>query len=157
MTSPLLPWVALICLAACGTPTPAGVDAGNGCNALVNGAPSVSKVSNAGPPPTMTGGTLMDGTWFLTSMDRYNNSTGSSTHRETWVFSGSNVQIATFKSTDGIQKNYSATYSTSGNQVTLSVTCPMTATLVSAFTASATTLQVINSDDANEMHTFTRQ
>ncbi len=127
------------------------------CNTLVNNAPMVSKNVNAGAAPTMTGGTLMDGTWFLTRMDRYNNSTGSSTHRETWVFSGSQAQIVTDKSTDATQKHFSATYAISGSTLTLSVTCPMQLTLMSAFTATATTLQVINSGDSNELHTFTRQ
>jgi hypothetical protein len=169
MTSTRLSLLALLCTCAligCGSSTSGGAGGGSGgvgggaggaCNSLANNAPTVSKMTNAGPPPAMTGGTLMDGTWFLTGMDRYNGSTGSSSHKETWVFTGNKVEIVTFKSTDSVEKHYSATYTISGTTVVLTVNCPMSLTLNNPFTATATKLQVINSDDAEEMHTFTRQ
>lgn len=127
------------------------------CNAVVNGASMVSKTTNAGPTPTMTGGTIVDGTYFLTHMDRYNGSTGSSVHQETWGFSGGNVQIVTLKDTDGTTLHYSGTYATADTTMTLNVTCPGVQSLSGAYTATATQLVLVNADDANETHTFTKQ
>ena len=51
----------------------------------------------------------------------------------------------------------SGTYSITGPNITLSVTCPMVVTVVSPFTATPTQAQLVNSDDPNEVHTYTLQ
>lgn len=138
------------------TPDTGPADAG-ACTALVNAGPQVSKTSHPEAPPAMTGGTIVDGTYFLTAMDKYNGKMGSNTHQETWRFSGGKVEVASAQSDKPAALKASGTYTVSGNQVTLTITCPMTATFVSPYTATATELRTINSDDPNEMHTFTRQ
>ena len=69
----------------------AGGAAGGGgapgaCNNLVNSAQVIDKNHHAEAPPVMTGGTIADGTYFLTAMDKYNGETGTSTHQEVWVY-----------------------------------------------------------------------
>jgi hypothetical protein len=132
---------------------------GMACNQLVNGAPVVSKATHAGPAPTMTGGTVVDGTYFLTAIDKYNDETGSGMHQETWVFAGNTFQSVTSDTVDGkVNFRASGTYTTAGNKVTLSITCPGVASLSTVFTATATQIQTVDlSDTDQEMHTFTKQ
>ncbi len=128
---------------------------GNGgaqaCNSLTNSAPVVNKDHDAGAPPTMTGGTVVEGTYYLTKMVQYNGENGNTAHQETFVFSGGTFQAAT------LGGRFSGTYSTSGTNLTLHVTCPAAQTVVMPYTATATQIVSINSDDANEAHTLTLQ
>jgi hypothetical protein len=138
-----------------GGPSDAG---GSGvCNTLVNAAPVVSKTTNAGPTPAATGGTIADGTYFLTRMDKWNGITGANTHKETWVFSSGTIQVVTDNESDGGTKHASGTYATSGSTLTFTVTCPGAQTVSMPFTATATELTTINADDPNESHTYTKQ
>jgi hypothetical protein len=104
----------------------------------------------------MTGGTIVDGTYFLTAMDKYNGETGTSQHQETWVFSGNTAQVVQLDGT-----RLSLTYvMSSTNVLTYTVTCPAAqagTTAMSPYTATPTQLVTVNSDDANELHTFTKQ
>ena len=125
------------------------------CNNLVNTAQVIDKNHHAEAPPVMTGGTVVDGTYYLTAMDKYNGETGTSTHQEVWVFSGNTAQVV---QQDG--SHISLTYVAANNTLTYTITCPASAAGmmgVSAYTATATQLVIVNSDDANELHTFTKQ
>ena len=90
-------------------------------------------------------------------MDKYNGKTGTNTHQETWRFNGGKVEVSSVQSDKPAGLKASGTYTVSGNQITLTITCPLTATIVKPYTATPTELRTINSDDPNEMHTFTRQ
>jgi hypothetical protein len=132
-----------------------GGGAPGACNNLVNGAQVIDKNHHAEAPPVMTGGTIVDGTYFLTAMDKYNGETGTSTHQETWVFAGNTVQVV---QQDGT--HFSLTYTAANNILTYTITCPASQagmTGMSPYTATATQLVTVNSDDANELHTFTKQ
>jgi hypothetical protein len=125
------------------------------CNNLVNGAQVIDKNHHAEAPPVMTGGTIVDGTYFLTAMDKYNGETGTSTHQEVWVYSGNTIQVV---QQDGT--HFSLSYVVANNTLTYTITCPAAQagmTGVSAYTATATQIVTVNSDDANELHTFTKQ
>ena len=154
--------VALVLAQGCGVIPGKGTDGGPGdggpgaCNDLVNGAAVTSKTSHAAATPAMTGGTIADGTYFLTAMDDYNGETGSTTHQETWRFTNGTVDVITAEN-GAAATRYSGTFSTSGNMVTFSFTCPMTGSVTSPLTATSNELQTVNSNDANEVHTFTRQ
>jgi hypothetical protein len=61
-------------------PEDAATCAGAACNGLVIGdAPIIEEVLVAGSPPAFTGGTLVDGTYYLTSLVIYGADAGSST------------------------------------------------------------------------------
>ncbi|HEX3904722.1 MAG TPA: hypothetical protein VH853_17945 [Polyangia bacterium] len=125
------------------------------CNNLVNSAPLVDKNHHAEAPPVMTGGTIADGTYFLTAMDKYNGETGTSSHQEVWVYSGNTIQVV---QEDGT--HFSLSYVAANNALTYTITCPAAQAGmmgVSPYTASATQIVSVNSDDANELHTFTKQ
>jgi hypothetical protein len=138
----------------------AGGAAGGGgapvaCNNLVNGAQVIDKNHHAEAPPVMTGGTIVDGTYFLTAMDKYNGETGTSTHQEVWVYSGNTIQVVEQNGT-----HLSLTYTAANNALTYTITCPAAQAGMmgtSAYTATATQIVTVNSDDANELHTFTKQ
>jgi hypothetical protein len=138
----------------------AGGAAGGGgapvaCNNLVNSASVIDKNHHAEAPPVMTGGTIADGTYYLTAMDKYNGETGTSTHQEVWVYSGNTIQVV---QQDGT--HFSLSYVAANNTLTYTITCPAAQagmTGVSAYTATATQIVSVNSDDANELHTFTKQ
>lgn len=135
------------------------LDGGNNagaCNTLSNDAPTLQKDHHAEPTPTMTGGTIVEGKYFLTAMDKYNGATGTSAHQETWVFSGGNVQVVTKHEEKG-DVRFSGTYSTSGNTLTAAFTCPAANAISFKYTATATQIAMVNPDDANEVHTFTKQ
>jgi hypothetical protein len=62
-------------LLGCGGGADGGVDggaAGVNCDAMANVGGVISVASEAGPPPAMTGGTVTDGTYVLTSEVFYN-------------------------------------------------------------------------------------
>lgn len=137
-------------------PVPDAGDAG-GCTAIANTAPVVSKTSHPEPTPAMTGGTITDGRYHLTAMDKYNGKMGTNTHQETWVLTGGKVEVVSTQSDKPGVVRASGTYATAGNVVTLTFTCPASVTLRNEFTATATELRTLNSDDPNEIHTLTRQ
>ena len=138
----------------------AGGAAGGGgapgaCNNLVNSAQVIDKNHHAEAPPVMTGGTIADGTYFLTAMDKYNGETGTSTHQEVWVYSGNTIQVV---QQDGT--HFTLSYVAANNVLTYTITCPAAqagVTGMSPYTATATQIVSVNSDDANELHTFTKQ
>ncbi len=122
------------------------------CNNLVNGASVVNKDHDPAAPPAMTGGTIVSGTYHLTKMVQYNGENGNTPHQETWVLSNGAFQAI---NKDGAR--YSGTYSTSGTNLIVSVTCPATQTVTMPYTATATQIVTINQDDPNEAHTMTLQ
>jgi hypothetical protein len=147
-----------------GTTSDATSDSAAACNALdVQGA-AITKTTNAGAPPAMTGGTIVAGTYLLTAMDKYNGTQGSNTHRETWVFTAGHVELAIQDSEKGnVVQRYSASYATTGtNGIVLTFTCPAAVAgmaKTSQFTATATAIKYMgepNSTD-QEIHTLTLQ
>lgn len=126
------------------------------CNTLVNDGAVISKTGHAEAPPAMTGGTIADGTYVLTALDQYNGHHGDTTHKEKWAFSGSSVLAVSAEG--GGDVRYAGTYSTAGNVLTLSITCPGPATISALYTATASTLvtEVPDKDD-HQVSTYTMQ
>ena len=104
----------------------------------------------------MTGGAIADGTYVLTKMVQYNGEDGNTPHKETFVFSGGQGQNVQADNGTGPDVAIFFTYTTSGNQLTLTLTCGMSATVTLAYTATATDITMVNPDDPNELHTVTK-
>jgi hypothetical protein len=85
-------------------------------------------------------------------MDKFNGATGNSAHKETYVIAGNSIQWVMLDGT-----TYAGTFTTSGNTLTVMLTCPVTMSIPMPYTATATQIQTINYDDPNEMHTITKQ
>lgn len=158
---PSIPLVLVLALAACGgTGSSPGSDGGSqnlsDCNSLSSpNMTAIHKNHHAGPPPAMTGGTIADGTYFLTAMDQWNGENGDTPHVETWFYQGNQVGVVSIESSATLRA--SGTFTTSGNMITSTLDCGVSMTATSAYTASGNTLTIVNANDPNETHTFTKQ
>jgi hypothetical protein len=113
---------------------PADAGDGGACNALVNSAPVVVSTIAGGGLPTMTGGALVSGTYYLTgdfvypAVDGGSDSPGLGSTQETVVLSGTmaSVAIASSGSTDGgvgVTNYLTETLAPSGASLSISVDC----------------------------------
>ena len=129
------------------------------CNTLTNDAPVVSKTTHAGAAPAMTGGTIADGTYILTAIDKYNGSVGTNTLQEKWVFSGNTLQIVGSDSSSGVGETHaSATYAVTGNSITITASCPGPTSWTTLYTATPTEFQTEDtSSNDDEVHTYALQ
>ena len=143
-----------------GVNCPTGPDGGAPCNTLTNSAPSVARQRVDQNLPSFTGGTVVAGTYFSTALTIYTGpggATGPDGHYEqtTVVISGNSIQVVSTKG-DGCMERFNATYSTSGNQMTLTFTCGGEApSQTLQYTATATTLSL--NVESNRVLTLTRQ
>jgi hypothetical protein len=149
-------------LAGCGGSANGNPDAGNppsdgACNTVSNAAPLVTHVARSGAVPAMTGGTIENGTYFLTAMELYNGRTTSNDHQETWVVANGVLQAASKSGTSPLV-NSTGTLVTSGNQLTINVSCPGTASVTgNSYTATPTQFRVIFFDGPDDVRTYTKQ
>jgi hypothetical protein len=114
---------------ACGT-DPASEN-GAGCNTIATGGPCVTELVVTGPSPAPAGGTIVAGTYNLTSVSLYNAPDGSapvtSMGRRTLVVSG---VLATSFTLDQVETSGArtdrahGTVTVSGTSVTFTPTCP---------------------------------
>lgn len=163
---------AAVLFAACGVVPSSSPDAGSAapdagttpdagstgaCNDVALGGQVIPKTTNAGPTPAMTGGTLVDGTYHLTRMDKYSGGVGSNTHQETWVYANGTVEVASTASDKPGIFRASGTFSTASGELVIDFTCPQVGTRAVAYTATPTQLVTRNQGDPNETHTFTRE
>jgi hypothetical protein len=117
--------------------------AGGECNALVNGAPQVTANQVASVAPPATGGTLVDGTYFLTSVTIYTGfggatgPTGSAESVTLQLASGIAQSVA---GSSGSVSHETATLTpTSPTTLTASTTCPAPKTPTTlSYSATAT-------------------
>jgi hypothetical protein len=130
------------------------------CATTVNGACGITTASAAGALPAFTGGTISDGTYFLTSATSYgNNGSAGQTQRITMSFTGGAFTLVQ-DSDVGCNSAPSAagTASTSGTQLTLSITCPAADSEVASYTATSTTFSYsFGTGSSGTVFAFTRQ
>ena len=141
----------------------AASDAAPSCNALANAAPIVSVEQGASDPPAPQGGTVVDGTYWLTAAVVYTGPSGptgmTGTAQTTLLVQGGTVQMAT----SGTPATRTVTFTTSGTDLDSVDTCPDTDSRSSGYTATASTLVVeldAGTDDAGArtlVETFTKQ
>jgi hypothetical protein len=119
------------------------------CNALVNSAPGVHVVSVPANLPTPTGGTIVDGTYYLTENNIYTGPGGSSGAssgliRNTYVFQSGLLNAVTWHdgiAGDGDRSTWSV--HVSGSQLVSAPTCGASGGGSSAFTSSGNTIRLI--------------
>jgi hypothetical protein len=107
----------------------AGVDAAEDaygtCNSLTNAATDVPVTADGTAIPTGTGGTIADGTYFLTEVRAYSGSpVPNITFRQTAVISGGGTH-AELVADDGDKPEYheSDTLAPNGSEITMTTTC----------------------------------
>lgn len=134
-----------------------GTDAGTCGTAALQGA-GVPEVMGVGSLPTPAGGGIADGTYVLTKWEIYGGgSIDAFLRKETIVFSAGTFAALSQRDTNPEKRN-SGTTMLSGTTVSLNVKCPITATVSSGYTATATELKIIENDaSTQEVHTYTKQ
>lgn len=153
----------LVLATACGGDDTATVDAGASgdgnsqitCDPFTNAGTFVTPTSMPDAPPAMTGGTLADGTYVLTAWDQYNSTTNSNMHKETFVFEGGTLKHAEAGGTTDIIR--AGTFTTSDNELSMYLSCPIAAYVTVEYTATATSFAFVAPDDDNRVQTYTKQ
>jgi hypothetical protein len=138
-------------------------DAGPPCNTIANAAPVVSVTQVAADPPGPQGGTIVDGTYWGTSVTIYtgpNGPTGATgTSQMTALVQGSTVQLVT----SGQPARRTIALTTADAGFTSVDTCPASQTSQGGYTATPTTLTFFlpgGTDDAGArtvVDTLTKQ
>jgi hypothetical protein len=123
----------------CGTP-------GGSCNKLVQLGGPVTPTCSEATPPALTGGTIVDGTYVMTSATVYTSGTTTCSGLTFPPGGPSTIAMAgpCMQSIDsmGGAKNFAR--STSGNMLTLMEICPGVTTNTVQYTATATTLSELS-------------
>ena len=114
------------------------------CSALVNDPTGAVETVGTGTPPVMTGGKITDGTYVLTSRVDYSGFPCNCTTHIKLKINGSAIQAIT-RIDSMADTNRAGAVSVSGNVMTWNFNCPSTATVAQQFTATATTLQTLDS------------
>ncbi|NUP99271.1 MAG: pilus assembly protein [Armatimonadetes bacterium] len=122
-----------------------GTGGSSACNALVNDGADIPEVAQTGTPPTMTGGSVTDGTYVLTSRKDWQGSCGCTTRQKITV-SGGKIQLVT-RTDSKPDQHMSATATFASNKLSLAVDCPTAAKQEHTYTATATELQIFSASD----------
>ena len=122
-----------------------GTGGSSACNALVNDGADIPESAQTGTPPTMTGGSVTDGTYVLTSRKDWQGSCGCTTRQKILV-SGGKIQLVT-RTDSKPDQHMSATATFASNKLSLAVDCPTAAKQEHTYTATATELQIFSASD----------
>jgi hypothetical protein len=126
------------------------------CNSIANIGTDVPFTADPGAPPTMTGGTIADGTWVRTADIQYNSSTApSGTRRDTVQVSGTTFQIV-LRQDASADMHVTATAALSNNDFALTWTCGNTGGVSRKYTATSTTLSLLDESNSR-LEVFTKQ
>jgi len=112
-----------------------------------------------GSYPAAQGGTIADGTYVLTQFEIYPpGSVDAYKRTQTIVLSGNKMEAVTKRDNEPEERS-SGTWTAAGTELTISVTCPQSATVKLGYSASSTELKFFESDTTttNEVHTFTKK
>jgi hypothetical protein len=104
-------------------------DAGGACNAVANDASDVAEEDVVAATPTATGGTITDGTYYLTKWQFYSTSPVAADGgtllktRRVWQVSGSRTDVVRRDYPDTTDHHFSFTFTTSGTTHTPTLVC----------------------------------
>jgi hypothetical protein len=110
--------------------TDTGTDAMQGCNNLGNSAPNVMQQYAAGDPPVPAGGTIADGTYFVSGSNVYVGDAGldgptGATLKQTEKVSGNTFQLVSFEGMVIGSVTQTGTYAVNADaSVAVTTTCP---------------------------------
>lgn len=142
-----------------GTPTDSAVPTTGACNSIAIAAPSVSAtkgVAAAGTlMPTPEGGTLVDGTYFLTAHESFGVDPKPMTYKTVLVFAGGKLELAQIRNNGAEERANFAVTVTKTSFSALS-TCPSTGQSLAYDSYTATPTQIRLFDDERVV-TLTRQ
>lgn len=136
---------------------PDRVDSGGACNTMVPGGPVVTPMIVSGPPPEMTGGTIVPGIYDLTRRVIYNGGMDAGMAGPPQITV--DVSGTIWQEALGMWPVRNATVSVTtgpGSAMSVTIICPVTlATTVRAYTATSTELQILLAPST--VDTYTRR
>jgi hypothetical protein len=131
---------------AAGAGGTSGAGGAAACNALVDDAPGIPEQQVSGTPPAMTGGTIPDGTYVMSERLDYAGTCNCITHNKL-VISGNAITSITRTEPDPARR-LSGTVSTTGNMISINITCPAVMSLQAQYTVlsggGVTALRILN-------------
>jgi hypothetical protein len=134
---------------------PPGTCSGS-CNTFADIGQTITRTVDSGPPPVMTGGNIVDGTYVATDIVQYNGDNTMFSLSETSIISG-NLD-AWVSSTNGqAPVRYTTTFTTSNNQMAFTFCCPATGNLTITYTTDGMTISNVDPANPNRVITYTRQ
>lgn len=139
-----------------------GADAGppgtcvSPCNTFDNISPTITRTVDQGSPPTMTGGTLADGTYVVSSIVQYNGDTTPYSLSETSVIGG-NIDTWVASTNGQAAARYTTTFTTTNNQLAFTFCCPTPGNLTILYTTDGMTITHVDPANPNRIITYTRQ
>jgi hypothetical protein len=128
------------------------------CNGLTDIGAVVIPVCATGPEPDGTGGTIVDGTYVLTSLTLYDcTRVATFPQSQTLTVSGACMQGAAH--VGGAPITTSQSFVVSGNQLTGSIDCPagQSGAQTATFTATPTTLTLFHPAPAGQVEVYSRK
>ena len=156
---------------AAGSTTGASGTSSGTCNTLAQVGAAITPTTPSTAAPVPAGGTLSDGTYAATAVTFYGADAyciaqlsaavqaGLGTIAQTYVLSGSNVQVVTEE--NGQEGRTSSTFTVSANVLTVDTTCSTgnTGTSILPFTAMGTTVLLFTTDPdcGTEVETLTKR
>ncbi len=149
--------VGVCALAACGGGgEEAPSDSSGACTSVVNGGALVPETAGTGSRPVAAGGTIEDGTYFLTKSEVYApGTTDAAMRKRVWMFAGNRFE-AVNNDSNSAERKLGGTKAANGTMLTLTVTCPMDLTATIEFTATGTTFTE-HASGGQDLFVFTKQ
>lgn len=125
------------------------------CGGVLNTAQIASLKADPSPPPMLTGGTVVDGTYLLTSVTQYGRATpAGGAHRQTILLRGTSLQSV--DEVNGSATQFSAQWTTQGGAYSMTITCPSSDGMANVsrgtFAATSTTLELIGGQVTEVLH-----
>jgi hypothetical protein len=129
---------------------------GGTCNTFPNISPTVTRTVVQGPPPTMTGGQIVDGTYVVSGVVHYSGDLTPFTIAETSVIAG-NVDAWVSSINSAPTTRFTTTFTVTNNQMVMEFCCPTSLDLTITYTTDGVTLSHIDPANPNRVITYTRQ
>jgi hypothetical protein len=132
-------------------------DSGAPCNAVEQLGAQVAASCTDGGAPEVTGGTIADGTYVLTSATYYGTCVTSVLAETVVVTGGSTIDSVVTFSNGTVERN-NLTYSVAGTDLQQMHMCPLSDSTTTPFSATPSTLSVsLTVDNATRVSVYTRQ
>lgn len=126
-------------------------DGASGCTTIVNAAPESTSATVKGDAPTATGGTIADGTYFLTEFTVYDPagtaSAPSPSGLKVTLFIKGDLMLSVQELPDATVSTFSETFVVSGTALNRTLTCPKAAPdLKAVYSVSGSKLTIYETD-----------
>lgn len=121
------------------------------CGAPTLCGPVVQTLEIVGMPPAALGGSLVPGSYVLTSANVYRQDAGGTTPTFQFTYSFAGAQFAEASYENGFQQSpISGSYQTTDTTLTRTLTCPTSVTTMDQYTATTSSLTIYQSPNGSD-------